>query len=150
MPMEFFRQEYWSGLPLPPPGDLPNPRIEPRFDSHCRWILYHLSHQGSLASFQMLTLRVSVFQVQPRIWNDWCFLLLAWDLLFTIFMEYHRKITVMTFGKYQYCMSEIYFFININKCLAPISYFQIMEVGPKYLSYHFNCSNIHQGKQNLA
>ena len=24
------RQEYWSGLPYPPPGDLPNPRIEPR------------------------------------------------------------------------------------------------------------------------
>ena len=26
--MEFFRHEYWSGLPLPPPGDLPNTRIE--------------------------------------------------------------------------------------------------------------------------
>ena len=24
------RQEYWSGLPCPPPGDLPNPGIEPR------------------------------------------------------------------------------------------------------------------------
>ena len=24
------RQEYWSGLPFPPPGDLPNPGIEPR------------------------------------------------------------------------------------------------------------------------
>ena len=23
------RQEYWSGLPFPPPGDLPNPRIKP-------------------------------------------------------------------------------------------------------------------------
>ena len=27
--MGFFRQEYWSGLPLPPPGDLPDPGIEP-------------------------------------------------------------------------------------------------------------------------
>ena len=25
----FFRQEYWSGLPFPPPGDLPNPGTEP-------------------------------------------------------------------------------------------------------------------------
>ena len=25
----FSRQEYWSGLPCPPPGDLPNPGIEP-------------------------------------------------------------------------------------------------------------------------
>ena len=28
--MGFSRQEYWSGLPCPPPGDLPNPEIEPR------------------------------------------------------------------------------------------------------------------------
>ena len=27
--MEFSRQEYWSGLPFPPPGDLSNPAIEP-------------------------------------------------------------------------------------------------------------------------
>ena len=26
--MEFFRHEYWSGLPFPPPGDLPDPRIK--------------------------------------------------------------------------------------------------------------------------
>ena len=26
--MGFARQEYWSGLPCPPPGDLPNPGIE--------------------------------------------------------------------------------------------------------------------------
>ena len=28
--MGFFRQEYWSGLPFPSPGNLPNPEIEPR------------------------------------------------------------------------------------------------------------------------
>ena len=28
--MGFSRQEYWSGLPCPPPGDLPNPGINPR------------------------------------------------------------------------------------------------------------------------
>ena len=28
--MEYSRQEFWSGLPFPPPGDLPNPEIEPR------------------------------------------------------------------------------------------------------------------------
>ena len=27
--MGFSRQEYWSGLPCPPPGDLPDPEIEP-------------------------------------------------------------------------------------------------------------------------
>ena len=40
--MEFSRQEYWSKLPCPLPGDLPNPGTE-----HCRQILYHLSQQGS-------------------------------------------------------------------------------------------------------
>ena len=28
--MGFSRQEYWSGLPFPSPGDLPNPETEPR------------------------------------------------------------------------------------------------------------------------
>ena len=28
--MGFSRQEYWSGLPCPPPGDLSNPGIKPR------------------------------------------------------------------------------------------------------------------------
>ena len=28
--MGFSRQEYWSGLPFPSPGGLPNPGIEPR------------------------------------------------------------------------------------------------------------------------
>ena len=29
--MEFSRQEYWSGLPFPSPGDLPDLRIESEF-----------------------------------------------------------------------------------------------------------------------
>ena len=27
--MEYSRQEYWSGLPFPSPGDLPDPGIKP-------------------------------------------------------------------------------------------------------------------------
>ena len=29
LPVEFSRQEYWSELPFPPPGDLPDPGLEP-------------------------------------------------------------------------------------------------------------------------
>ena len=29
--MGFSRQEYWSGLPCPSPGDIPNPGIKPGF-----------------------------------------------------------------------------------------------------------------------
>ena len=42
----FSRQKYWSGLPFLFPRDRPNPGIEPGL-SHCRQILYHLSHQWS-------------------------------------------------------------------------------------------------------
>ena len=45
----FSRQEYWSGLPFPSPGDLPDPGIEPGL-LHCRQTLYHGSHQGSSSS----------------------------------------------------------------------------------------------------
>ena len=36
-----FRQEHWSELPFPPPGNHLLCLL------HCRWILYQLSHQGS-------------------------------------------------------------------------------------------------------
>ena len=35
--MGFSRQEYWSGLPCPPPGDLPNPGIKPRLLHFLPW-----------------------------------------------------------------------------------------------------------------
>ena len=47
--MGFSRQEYWSGLPCPPAGDLPNPGLSlcllPLL--HCRQILYPPNHLGS-------------------------------------------------------------------------------------------------------
>ena len=41
--MEFIRQEYWSGLPFPTPGNLHNPGTEPEsfFSYIGRQILYH-------------------------------------------------------------------------------------------------------------
>ena len=55
--MGFSRQEYWSGLPFPPPGDLPHSGIElaspvspaQQVDSLL------LSHQGSLQQVLLLT-----------------------------------------------------------------------------------------------
>ena len=45
--MGFSRQEYWSGLPLPPPGDLPDPGIQ-RTSSALQLDSLPLSHEGSL------------------------------------------------------------------------------------------------------
>ena len=36
--MGFSRQEYWSGLPFPPPGDLPHPGIEPASFMSPAWV----------------------------------------------------------------------------------------------------------------
>ena len=47
--MGFSRQEYWSGLPFPPPGDLPDPGIEPMAPASpaLQADSLLLSHQGS-------------------------------------------------------------------------------------------------------
>ena len=45
--MGFSRQEYWSGLPFPSPGDVPWTQGLNTGLPHCRQMLYHLSHQGS-------------------------------------------------------------------------------------------------------
>ena len=44
--MGFSRQECWSELAFPPPGDLPDLGIEPSL-AHCRQTLHLLSHQES-------------------------------------------------------------------------------------------------------
>ena len=47
--MGFSRQEYWSGLPFPPPGDLPDPGIGPMLPvaPALQADSLLLSHQGS-------------------------------------------------------------------------------------------------------
>ena len=47
--MGFFRQEYWSGLPFPPPGIFLTQRLNPSLPQllHCRQILSRLSHLGT-------------------------------------------------------------------------------------------------------
>ena len=44
--MGFSRQEYWSGLPFPSPGDLPDPGIEPASPALQKDSL-PLNHQGN-------------------------------------------------------------------------------------------------------
>jgi len=59
--LETPRQEYWSGLPCPPPGDLPNPGLP-----HCKRILYCLSHQGSPRILEWVAYPFSRGSSQPR------------------------------------------------------------------------------------
>ena len=67
--MGFSRQVYWSGLPFPSPGDLPNPGMEPRFlplwadslPSEPQRNLRKKSSQG------MVKFHLS----QSLVWEDW-------------------------------------------------------------------------------
>ena len=56
--MEFFRQEYWSQLPCPSPGDISDPGIEPRLLCLLHWQMGSLPlappKHGVQASFTFL------------------------------------------------------------------------------------------------
>ena len=53
--MGFYRPEYWSGLQCPPPGDLPDPGIEPTSPAW-QWILYHrATWEGTLLAEYLKT-----------------------------------------------------------------------------------------------
>ena len=58
--MEFPRQEYWSGLLFPPPGNLPDPGIKPMSYALAGRFL-PLSHLGSLFYSMLLLLLLSRF-----------------------------------------------------------------------------------------
>ena len=47
LPMEFSREEYWSGLPCPTPGDCPNPGIKPGSPALAGGFFNTESHRGS-------------------------------------------------------------------------------------------------------
>ena len=64
--MGFSRQEYWGGLPCPPPGDPPDPGIEPKSPALQVDSLL-LSHQGSPETLLYDTLRMSIYTYQNYI-----------------------------------------------------------------------------------
>ena len=49
--MGFSRQKYWSGLPFPPPGDLPDPGVKTCVSCIGRQILYHQATREALCVF---------------------------------------------------------------------------------------------------
>ena len=54
--MGFSRQEYWSGLPFPSPGDLPDPGIEPCRQEKCSTnVDYILMVDGGVELFYILS-----------------------------------------------------------------------------------------------
>ena len=72
--MEFSREEYWSGLPFPPPGNLPDPGIKlgSSVSSIGRWILYPCCHLGS--PFMYIYLHIYMFDEIRRAVETYIFM----------------------------------------------------------------------------
>ena len=78
--MGFFRQEYWNGLSCPPPGDLPDPGIEPRSpllqaDSLPSEPPRRLVHIRKLENFRTLSdnvtnLKLPRYEETQNMWNS--------------------------------------------------------------------------------
>ena len=62
--MVFARQEYWSGLPFPTPGDLPDPGIYPCLCVSCigKQILYHCAIQKVQFIFSLFFINYPTFK----------------------------------------------------------------------------------------
>ena len=78
LPMGFSRQEYWSRLPFPSPGDLPDPRIEPEsltspalaggfFTTSATWEAPHYSLPSTYVCFFWATIIRCLTRVRNRV-----------------------------------------------------------------------------------
>ena len=65
--MGFSRQEYWSGLPFPPPGDLPDPGIESTspVSPELQMVSLLLSHTTLLSEAHLLNYK-SFYYLQTK------------------------------------------------------------------------------------
>ena len=69
----FPRQEYWSGLPFPSPGDLPHPGTEPS-SLYCRRILYPEAI-GEVQHLAALKAKYTIYKIRglhPLEWSNSC------------------------------------------------------------------------------
>ena len=88
--MGFSRQEYWSGLPFPSPGDLPNPGTESRASAlqadslltespKCSTWMQSQKQQNDLCLFPNQPFNITVIQVYAPTHNaeeaevEWCY-----------------------------------------------------------------------------
>ena len=81
---EFSRQEYWSGLPWLPQGDLPHPGMEPASPaaSAMRADSFPLSQLGSPEQISIQTIRSRLlFRQTWGNWKEW-----EWSLICTRFL----------------------------------------------------------------
>ena len=67
--MGFSREEYWSGLPCPPPGDLPDPGIEPKSLMSPPLAGGFLTTSATWEAQRENKVKVLVVQLCPTLWD---------------------------------------------------------------------------------
>ena len=82
--MGFSRQEYWSGLPCPAPGDLPNPGIKPASPALQAGSL-PLSHRGSPRSNALISKEEPVVK-SKCLPPTYCALSIVWRQFLDLFL----------------------------------------------------------------
>ena len=111
----FSRQEYGNGLSFPPPGDLPDPEIEPASPALAGRFFYHWAPASSKLSKPLNMLRSSQdykslykFPCSPQIVKSYT--------LWTLGMENNNLDNPKMFNK---CGSEIFYLVFLhNTCLS--------------------------------
>ena len=152
--MGFSRQEYWSELPLPSPGDLPDPGVEPRSPA-LQVDTLPLSHQGSPLEL-FLTLTSSLLGISSKkkiIWGvdkDFCTKISSVALfIFVYYEEFQANIRETSTTKLCISITQIYQFTAlfastkfspIKKCSIILKQSQIPCNKPTYL--YLNLLNI--------
>ena len=69
-PCRFSREEYWSGFPCPPPGDLLNPGTEPRFPTlQLDSLLTESSEKPKHTGVGSLSILQGIFPTQKSNWG---------------------------------------------------------------------------------
>ena len=144
--MGFSRQEYCSGLLCPPPGDLSNPGINPGL-LHCRWILYSLSHKGSLQLSSVQSLSSVRFFATP--WTAACQASLSitnsWSLLKLMSTE-----SVMPSNHLILCR-PLLLLPSIFPSIRAFSNESVLHIRwPKYWSFNLNISNSNEHSELIS
>ena len=109
----FSKQEYWSGLPFPFPGDLPNTEIKPRSpdlqaDSLCLslqgsllfygWITFHCMYVEFIRSSTDRHLGVSIFWLLYIMLQCTCRGIYIFELVFWVFLINSRSGIAVWYG----------------------------------------------------
>ena len=123
--MGFSRQEYWSGLPFPSPGDLPNPGIEPGFPTLQADAL--LSEPPGKPWLSYLDIILATFSYYSQVFLEvlWSFLVksISFKIMIVVFDSMNElKVAIVAFLliefkiQVNYRIWSLFFWIIFFKC----------------------------------